>query len=444
MALEGQRRAESPPDDRDFFPYHRDEATFEDLDNYKRYGLHPIIPGDSLPKPSTCVSHPQKKPRYTIIVKIGFGAFSTVWLAQDADTRQFFAVKVGQGKADADLSTEARILQHIRQSTGRGREHIIHLYDLFTIKGPNGYHECFATEVVVPLSSINMEFSKKFTPNRLNRQIALGFDHLHSQKIAHGDPHYGNVGIAVPQINQFNGFDLMDHIGGELEMSPVIPVNASYPMETVPAYMVGSVSIFDFLRAQNAFPTYDQQDIRILDFGRAFWVDTPRPLKGACPMAFRAPEAAMFGPDMSNGEIGCAWSQPSDIWAIGCLFFRIETEFPLFYPRWSAKEHIIGHTDLSGPVPLEWRKYWPQSADSRAPPTELDPRKIEEAWRLRLPTNSTLRSLLMRMINTKPEDRPSIREILRDPYFGHNQSSNDTYDSCGDQEADEVDRTIGE
>lgn len=72
----------------------------------------------------------------------------------------------------------------------------------------------------------------------------------------------------MPQIDQFNGFDLMDHIGGDLEMSPVIPVNVSYPMETVPAYMVGSVSIFDFLRAQNALPTYDQQVIRILDFGR--------------------------------------------------------------------------------------------------------------------------------------------------------------------------------
>lgn len=82
------------------------------------------------------------------------------------------------------------------------------------------------------------------------------------------DPHNGNVGIAVPRINQFNGFDLMDHIGEELEMSPVIPLSASYPMESVPAYMVGVVSIFDFLRAQNTFSNNDRQDIRIFDFGR--------------------------------------------------------------------------------------------------------------------------------------------------------------------------------
>lgn len=95
-------------------------------------------------------------------------------------------MKVGLGKGDAVLSAEAQILQHIRQTTGRGREHIVHLYDLFTIKGPNGYHECFITEVVVPLSGIDMETSKILISNRLNRQIALGFDYLHSQKIAHG------------------------------------------------------------------------------------------------------------------------------------------------------------------------------------------------------------------------------------------------------------------
>lgn len=95
-------------------------------------------------------------------------------------------MKVGLGKDDTDLSTEARILQHIRQTKGRGQEHIVQLLDLFTIRGPNGYHECFVTEVVVPVSAIDLATLKKFLPQRLNKQIALGFDYLHSQKIAHG------------------------------------------------------------------------------------------------------------------------------------------------------------------------------------------------------------------------------------------------------------------
>lgn len=103
--------------------------------------------------------------------------------------RQFVAIKVGQGMDTAELSTEAAILQHIRHTTGRGQEYIIQVDDLFTIRGPNGYHECFVTEVVVPLhalQSLDQETWKKLHPRCLNRQVALGFGFLHGQGIAHG------------------------------------------------------------------------------------------------------------------------------------------------------------------------------------------------------------------------------------------------------------------
>lgn len=61
MAEDEQSQLVIPPDDdRDFFPYPRDENTFEDLDKYRGHGLHPVILGEILPKPSTCVSHPDR------------------------------------------------------------------------------------------------------------------------------------------------------------------------------------------------------------------------------------------------------------------------------------------------------------------------------------------------------------------------------------------------
>ncbi len=58
-------------------------AEIEDLSRYKQNGLHPIILGQVLPEPKTCVDVPDKEPRYRIMFKLGFGAFSTVWMARD-------------------------------------------------------------------------------------------------------------------------------------------------------------------------------------------------------------------------------------------------------------------------------------------------------------------------------------------------------------------------
>lgn len=51
-------------------------------------------------------------------------------------------------------------------------------------------------------------------------------------------------------------------------MQPVIAIDASFPMETVLAYMVGVVFVFDFIRNQKAFNVNDQHSIKIMDFGR--------------------------------------------------------------------------------------------------------------------------------------------------------------------------------
>ena len=73
----------STPSPIDLFIYTGDERRFEDLTRYKQYGLHPVALGDVLPKPSTCASDANKEARYRIMLKIGSGAFSTVWLARD-------------------------------------------------------------------------------------------------------------------------------------------------------------------------------------------------------------------------------------------------------------------------------------------------------------------------------------------------------------------------
>lgn len=71
-----------------FFTYEGlDDTQYEDLWQYRLGGLHPVVLGDILPKRGTCVEEPQKQPRYRIHLKIGFGAFSTVWLGYDLELK---------------------------------------------------------------------------------------------------------------------------------------------------------------------------------------------------------------------------------------------------------------------------------------------------------------------------------------------------------------------
>jgi hypothetical protein len=74
----------------DLFFFVGDEWKCENLLQYQRYGLHPVLLGDVLPKPHTCVSNLEKKPRYRILLKVGFGSVSTVWLARDLREGQVY------------------------------------------------------------------------------------------------------------------------------------------------------------------------------------------------------------------------------------------------------------------------------------------------------------------------------------------------------------------
>jgi hypothetical protein len=66
---------------------------------------------------------------------------------------RFVALKI----AVADItegSHEALILKSLAdKDAGTGSQHILKLLDNFQIKGPNGLHEVFITEVLVPLSA---------------------------------------------------------------------------------------------------------------------------------------------------------------------------------------------------------------------------------------------------------------------------------------------------
>lgn len=115
--------------------YHKHEEV-EDLEGYSKDGYHPVTIGDVY-----------MSGRYRIVHKLGWGSYSTVWLARDSYSNRYVALKILVAGASQD-STEGRILRHLQitMKEDPGSSFVASLLDEFHISGPNGHHLCIATE----------------------------------------------------------------------------------------------------------------------------------------------------------------------------------------------------------------------------------------------------------------------------------------------------------
>jgi len=113
----------------------------EDIESFKGYvpgGYHPVHLGDEL-----------ANGRYRIVHKLGYGAYSTVWLARDQRAEKYVAVKIAV--ACSESTQENLILRHLRDANHKtlaseGQNLVSSLLDEFHLDGPNGRHTCLVSE----------------------------------------------------------------------------------------------------------------------------------------------------------------------------------------------------------------------------------------------------------------------------------------------------------
>lgn len=170
---------------RDIGPTYRWQERVEDLENYCTGGYHPIQLDDKF-----------SNGRYRVLHKLGYGTFSTVWLARDYIKNRYVALKVITAAASR-LSSEAKIRRHLRDGkTGHpGHSYVLALLDEFLIDGPNGRHLCLVSEVIgasigawkeaTRLRMLPIQTARDVTP-----QIALGLAYIHSCGILHGGQYF--------------------------------------------------------------------------------------------------------------------------------------------------------------------------------------------------------------------------------------------------------------
>ncbi|KAG6169937.1 hypothetical protein E4U51_001224 [Claviceps purpurea] len=389
------------------FLYAGRESECEDPTEYKQFGLHPIILGDVLPKPLTCVSDVNKEPRYRIMLKLGFGAFATVWLARDLVDKRYVAVKVGHGSDNPLPDREAEILSQIRE-TGPGKhgyETVIELLDVFIVEGPNGFHQCLVTEVVSPLSDEDVVQRWSFD---VVRQLVEGFAFLHGEGIVHGDPHSANLGVAIPQLEQFEEDDIIKFFGAP-EIVPVIHWDPKFPLNSIPPYIVPSVSIGFFLERRKAFPA-GSVTAKILDFGRAYRMSQVTPnLLGAAPSMIRPPEFLLE--ELCDDRIGSTWSEAADIWAVGYTKIFFSGQFnSVDLPQKVGQKfgsRMIGNMTIVAPALYDRDKVWGVQSN-------------EEVLKFI--------QLIKRMIITKPDERTPMTVLLTDPFMAERRKAEESID----------------
>lgn len=146
----------------------------ETLERYKPGGYHPVMIGDVLSE------------RYCIVDKLGFGGYSTVWLAQDTHKAEYVAMKVGV--ADS-VSQEMNCLNDLsKPSSCLGRHAIPSPLDEFKVNGPNGLHPCY-TMAPARCNLRDVSFSRLFpldVVRALVGGLVMDIAHMHSCGYVHG------------------------------------------------------------------------------------------------------------------------------------------------------------------------------------------------------------------------------------------------------------------
>ncbi|KAL4885693.1 kinase-like domain-containing protein [Aspergillus karnatakaensis] len=332
----------------------------ERLENYQKGGYHPIKIGDHF------------QGRYQVVHKLGYGSYSTTWLARDEQSHKYVAVKVCTANSNLKEVDIISALESPRFSIHNpAKEMVPSVLDTFTVHGPNGSHACYVTTSArASLSQVKdgswirlfqLDFARS-----LAAQLVVVVNYVHAQGIVHGDLHLGN--ILLKQIYAKYGAP---------ELGPVVLFDGKPLPPGVPSHGIAPI----WLGAASEDIKYESR----------------------APLILRPPEVR-FKPDKPL-------SFASDIWILACTIWSIIAQRPLFEGKWEGRHESFSEDG----TPLKRNPF--RSWNDRFEDSVQEPRQNEGMPLVDVSEKAAIFDMLRPMLSFRPEDRPTTQEILESEWM---------------------------
>ncbi|RAH52858.1 kinase-like protein [Aspergillus piperis CBS 112811] len=308
----------------------------EKLSKYRPGGYHPVSLGEIF-----------KDGRYQIHHKLGWGGFSTVWLAHDKEKNQWVSVKIMR----ADTSQGSQELHNLQlladPSQGKpSAKYIVSVLDSFTHQGPNGTHLCIVFELLGPSVSKVVDDYHSFGDDlemdiilRMSEQLLEVISLIHEAGMGHGDISGGNIAFSCSSLSHATKAELFEVLGLP-EVEDLVRLDGQPLGNGLPKHIVKAADWENWVDE-------DEEDIRILDFGEAF-IQGNEPKVLAQPGQLRVPELIFTN----------CFDYRVDLWRAGCMIHAfIFGSYPFQY---LGEDEVLVSQMIRfvGKLPKDWQPIW--------------------------------------------------------------------------------------
>lgn len=414
------------------------EEEEEEIDSYRKGGYHAVRVGDSF-----------NGGRYIAQRKLGWGQFSTVWLAYDTRTSDFVALKIQKSApqfAQAALH-EIEVLSAIADGDPTHSKFVVRLIDHFKHTGPNGQHLCMVLEFLgdslLRLIRYNRHDGLDLDKVReICKCVLMGLDYLHRElNIIHTDLKPENILLVSPidpskdpiksgltpilerpEGGNLNGGATMNLIERKLKRRAKRAVARISERRGSMGGVLG----------QNQKPQRCLDGInmrcKVVDFGNACWEDQQF-AEEIQTRQYRAPEVILRS----------GYSTAADMWSFACTAFELATGDMLFAPKGGQgfsedEDHLALMMELLGKMPKKIANGGARSKDffdrygdlkriRRLKFWPLD-RLLVEKYKIAETDAREFADFLRPILDVVPENRPTAQQCLQHPWLKLNLTSN--------------------